>query len=247
MLIIPAVDIKDGQVVRLAQGSFKEKRTYSSDPVKTARHWARQGARLIHVVDLDGAASGSPEHLDTAVEIAATCGVPVEFGGGMRSLGIVAQALNLGIARVVLGTKAAEDEDFLKRAYAKFKEKVVVSVDARDEKVVTRGWQKNAAGLNILTFALRLKRAGFKEFIYTDISKDGMLKGPNLAGVKSLLKASGMQIIASGGISSLEDIRRLKSLEKEGLAGIIVGKALYEGKFTLKQGIEAALTKRRDG
>ncbi len=241
MLIIPAIDIQLGRVVRLTQGRFDDKKIYSSDPLKAARHWAKQGAKLIHIVDLDGAKTGEPKNLSVVKDIIKAVGVPVEFGGGVRKQETINKLIGYGIRRVVLGTKAVQDTAFLKKAFKDFKDKVIVSIDASGLEVLIKGWQqKAAANTDALSFSGLLKNIGFKEFIYTDVRKDGMLSGPNIKDIKKLLKETGMKIIASGGVSSLEDIRKLKALEKDGLCGTIIGKALYEGKFTLQQALKLA-------
>jgi len=237
MLIIPAIDIQGACVVRLVQGK-SDKKTYSRDPVKTAKHWVKQGAELLHLVDLDGAFRGKPKNLEIVKEIAKNISVPLEFGGGVRDMSTVKQVLDLGVYRVVLGTRAIQDKVFLRKAYKTFKKKIIISLDAKDEKIVVNGWKASAGNKNLTGFAESLKEIGFKEFIYTDTLKDGTLKGPNIKSIKALLKKTGMRIIASGGISSLDDIYRLKLLEKLGLSGIIIGKALYEGKFSLAQAIK---------
>lgn len=237
MIIIPAIDLKDGCVVRLVQGDFDNKKVYSKDPVKTARHWVRQGAEMLHVVDLDGASTGIPTNLEAVKAIVKDSLIPVEFGGGVRQIETIRILFDSGVFRVILGTKAAQDRDFLLEAFKEFGDKVIVSIDARDQKVLIKGWVESSDSLNVTDFARDLKEIGFSQLIYTDISKDGTLKGPNIKGIKDLLKETSMKVISSGGISSLEDITRLKLLEKEGVTGIIVGKALYEGKFTLKQAL----------
>jgi phosphoribosylformimino-5-aminoimidazole carboxamide ribotide isomerase len=237
MLIIPAIDLKDGCVVRYVQGK-RDKKVYSRDPLKTARHWVRQGAKLLHIVDLDGAFSGTAKNLSIVKEIAAGISVPIEFGGGVRSVATIKELLDSGIKRVVLGTKAVEDKAFLKKAFAKFKDKVIVSIDAKDAKVLTRGWRASSKSMSAPEFGCVLRDMGFKQIIYTDTLKDGTLTGPNIKGVKGMLKETGLNIIASGGISSLDDLRKLKKLEKAGLAGVIIGKALYEGRFTLEQALK---------
>lgn len=239
MLIIPAIDLKNGCVVRLYQGAGKEK-VYSRDPARAARHWAASGARMLHVVDLDGALSGKLKNLEQLKSIIRAVDIPVEFGGGLRQMDAIKKLLGAGVWRVVLGTKAAEDGRFLKKACASFKGRVIASIDARQGKVLVRGWEKSGKGLTILGLAARLKKSGIEEAVYTDIAKDGTLSGPNIQGTKELLKASGLKLIASGGVSSLSDIRRLKSLEKMGLTGIIVGKALYEARFTLAEALKLA-------
>ena len=235
MLIIPAIDIKDGCVVRLRQGRFCDKKVYSSDPLKLAGYWAGQGARLIHIVDLDGAASGKPKNLALVKKIVKNTAAAIQFGGGVRDIDTIKMLLDCGTKRVVLGTKAVEERDFLQRAFRLFGDKIIVSIDAKGEDVLIKGWRTSGKGLSILKFARILKKEGLGEFIYTDILKDGTLNGPNINSIKRLLKKTGMKIIASGGISSLADIDKLRSLEKYGLSGVIVGKALYEKRFSLKE------------
>ena len=164
-------------------------------------------------------------------EINTQVGIGVEFGGGVRSMEIISKLLGLGVQRVILGTRAACDEKFLKQVWKKFGEKIIVSIDAKNGKVLTQGWNQSQAKCT-LDFAKELKKIGFKQIIYTDISKDGTLAGPNISGIKELLKATGLDVIASGGVSGLKDLVKLKKLEKQGCVGVIIGKALYEGKFT---------------
>ncbi|MDD5109096.1 MAG: 1-(5-phosphoribosyl)-5-[(5-phosphoribosylamino)methylideneamino]imidazole-4-carboxamide isomerase [Candidatus Omnitrophica bacterium] len=237
MLIIPAIDLKEGKVVRLFQGKFNQEKVYSSDPVKVAKHWAKQGAKFLHIVDLDGALSGAPKNLKVLGEIVKEVGIPVEFGGGVRNTQTISKLLALGVQRVILGTKAASDGKFLKKSREKFGDKVIVSIDAKNGKVLTQGWNRNSVKTT-LDFARQLKKIGFNQVIYTDISKDGTLRGPNILGIKELLKETGLNVIASGGISGLRDLVKLDKLKAQGLAGVIIGKALYEGKFTLAQALK---------
>ncbi|MDD5120024.1 MAG: 1-(5-phosphoribosyl)-5-[(5-phosphoribosylamino)methylideneamino]imidazole-4-carboxamide isomerase [Candidatus Omnitrophica bacterium] len=232
MLIIPAIDLRGGKVVRLFQGKFNRQKVYSSDPVKVAKHWVRQGAKFLHIVDLDGASSGVSKNLDVLETIIAQTGVPLEFGGGIRSIEAISKLLNLGVTRVVLGTRAASDAEFLRKAWQKFGEKIIISIDAKEGRVFTEGWNR-LSSKTALDFAKELKKIGFKQLIYTDISKDGTLSGPDMLGIKELLKETGLSLIASGGVSDLKDLSKLNMLKKRGLAGVIIGKALYEGKFTL--------------
>ena len=233
MLIIPAIDIKDGKVVRLTQGRY-QKKIYSNDPLKTARHWQRLGARLIHIVDLDGASSGKTVNFQIIKRIAQQIHAPIEVGGGIRDLATIKKLLGTGIERVIIGTKAAEDEAFLKRVFKQFKERVIVSIDSIDGSVFTHGWLQKNKKTDALRLAKKIKTIGFEEIIFTDIVRDGALKGPNIAGIKKILK-TGLKVIGSGGVSTIQDIFRLKALRSQGLTGIIVGKALYEGRFTLKE------------
>lgn len=239
MLIIPAIDIQNGCVVRFVQGRL-DKKIYSGDPVKTAKHWVRLGAKLLHVVDLDGAATGTQKNLNIVREIVKNIDVPIEFGGGVRKIDTIKKLLDYGIQRIVLGTKAVQDSSFLKKAFAKFNERIIVSIDAKKDTVLIKGWQSANKNIDIIKFAKSLKSFGFKELIYTDILKDGTLSGPNIKGIKVLLRETGVNLVASGGISCLDDIFRLKKLEKQGLVGVIIGKALYEGRFTLQQALKLA-------
>ncbi len=237
MLIIPAIDLRNGKVVRLFQGKFNQEKIYSSDPVKVAKHWAKQGAKFLHIVDLDGASSGSLKNLEVLKKIITQVGVPLEFGGGVRSIETISELLELGVERVVLGTRAANDAQFLKKAWKKFGEEIIVSIDAKEGKVLTQGWNKSSSKTT-LDFAEELKEVGFKQVIYTDISKDGALVGPNILGIKELIRKTGLDVIASGGVASLKDLIKLNSLAKKGVSGVIVGKALYEGKFTLAEALK---------
>ncbi len=239
MLIIPAVDIKKGQVVRLRQGK-EDKKVYSDDPVKIAQNWSSQGAKLIHVVDLDGAASGRIKNLRILKRILKSINTIVQFGGGVRTIRDIKNLLDLGVYRVVLGKGAIENPNFLQNAYRMFGEEIILSIDVEGAHMKTRGWQKTTKNKNVLVFVRQLKDMGLKQIIYTDILKDGTLSGPNILGIRSLLKQTNIKVIASGGISSLEDISLLKILEKEGLAGVIIGKALYEKKFTLSEALKLA-------
>ena len=237
MLIIPAIDLKDGNAVRLYQGRKTDEKIYSRNPVVVARQWQNQGAKLIHVVDLDGAFAGEPKNLSTVKKIVRAVKTPIEFGGGVRNKQTIEELLEIGVQRIVLGTKAVEDEDFLKAVFAAFKDKVIVSIDAEDDRVLTQGWQTAKRNLGVLEFASLLKKIGFRKVIYTDVSKDGTLRGPNLAGIKSILKNTGLKVIASGGVSCLDDLVKLRRLQRLGLIGVIIGKALYEGRFTLKEAL----------
>ncbi|MCX5708043.1 MAG: 1-(5-phosphoribosyl)-5-[(5-phosphoribosylamino)methylideneamino]imidazole-4-carboxamide isomerase [Candidatus Omnitrophica bacterium] len=237
MIIIPAIDLKDGNVVRLFQGKLDASNVYSHSPVTIARHWQKQGAQLIHVVDLDGAFSGEIKNWHALKEIIKSVDVPIEFGGGVRSLETINSLFESGVSRVVLGTKAAEDRVFLKKAFEKFQQRIIVSIDAKKGKVLTEGWQSAKKDLSAVDFACQLKEIGFAELIYTDILKDGTLQGPNFEGIKNIFEKSGCKVVASGGVSSLDDISRLKDLERDGVVGVIIGKALYEEKFSLKEAI----------
>jgi phosphoribosylformimino-5-aminoimidazole carboxamide ribotide isomerase len=191
-------------------------------------------------VDLDGAASGRAKNLDIVKDIVRAVDVPVEFGGGARDQATIKGLLSSGIWRVVLGTRAVQDQKFLKRALDTFKKQIIVSVDTKGGRVMIKGWRDAAGAFEVEDFCQELKKIGLKEIIFTDTSRDGALSGPNIKGLKSLIKATALKVIASGGISSLEDISRLKLLEKSGVNGVIVGKALYEGRFTLREAFRLA-------
>lgn len=240
MLIIPAIDIRGGKVVRLTQGKFDEQKVYADDPAFVASNWEAQGAEFLHIVDLDGAKEGVVKNLSALKNIINKVKIPLEFGGGVRTMETIRQLVSSGVSRVVLGTRAAADRGFLKEAANQFKDKVIVSIDAKDGFVKVDGWQSAGQGIEVFSFARELKLLGFSQVIYTDIAKDGMLCGPNLEGIKKLVKESGLKVVASGGVSSLKDLEDLSSLCGEGVAGVIVGKALYENKFTLAEALKTA-------
>jgi len=226
--IIPAVDIKDGKCVRLEQGDFDKEKVYGENPVKMSGYWENQGARRLHVVDLDGAKTGKPVNLDLINRIAASLKIPLQLGGGVRSLKIIEQYIKNGVDRVIIGTMALKNPEMVKKAVEKFgSDKIVVGVDARKGKVAVEGWLEESEK-EVSEVVKSLKNKGVKTFIYTDIGKDGMLIGPDVEGMKRLLKIKGVNIIASGGISSQKD---LEKLSKIGVKQAIVGKALYDNKL----------------
>lgn len=234
MLVIPAIDLKDGKVVRLVQGKYEEITIYSQDPVNIARQWQKQGAGRIHVVDLDGALEGKPKNIVALRQIVNSVNVPVEFGGGLRTREDIVSVLDIGAKWAILGTKACEDLDFLKTIVDEFGDKIIVSIDVKLGKVADRGWT-NTTQIEDVELIKRMQGIGVKSFVYTDISRDGTLGGCNIDGVKRVLTETGASIICSGGVSTMEDVESLKSLEKDGVVGIIIGKALYENKISLTQ------------
>ncbi|MCD5401611.1 1-(5-phosphoribosyl)-5-[(5-phosphoribosylamino)methylideneamino]imidazole-4-carboxamide isomerase [candidate division NPL-UPA2 bacterium] len=236
MLIIPAIDIRDGRVVRLVQGNFAQETVYDDDPVRIARKWGREGAKLLHIVDLDGAREGRLKNLGLVENIAKEISIPVELGGGIRNLRTVEEVLNKGIERVIMGTKAIESPELIKEACREFGERIVIGIDVRDGLVAIRGWASSTSR-KAVTLAEEMESLGARTIIFTDIRSDGMLSGPHLESLKEMLKAITIPLIASGGVSSLEDIKSLKSLESEGLQGVIVGKALYAGCINLREAI----------
>lgn len=237
MLIIPAIDIKDGKVVRLTRGDYRDSKVYSTSPLAVAKRWESYGARLLHIVDLDAALSGRLKNLGKINDIIQGVNIPIQVGGGIRNEETVIKVLSKGVHRIILGTAACEDENFVAQMLKKYGEKVQVSIDARDGIVATDGWTKSA-DIKATDLIKRLEMQGMRVVIYTDISRDGTLAGPNIDSIKEVLACrDSILVIASGGISSLEDLIKLKELESKGLFGIIIGKALYEKKIDLAEAI----------
>lgn len=236
MLVIPAIDLKDGKVARLNRGDFRFEKVYSDNPLAVAKKWEAAGARRIHLVDLAGAISGEFKNLPLIEEILKNINVPVELGGGVRSEEVIEEALAKGISYVIIGTRLV-DEKFSKKVIKKYGEKLIMGVDAKDGNVAVSGWTKTTE-IDYIDFIKRLKDQGAKTIIFTDIAKDGMLQGPNFSAIKNIFDEVSIDVIASGGVSSIDDLLILKRLEVKGLVGAIVGKALYEGKIDLKKAIE---------
>ena len=236
MKVIPAIDIRGGKVVRLTQGKAECETIYFDSPLEVARMWAAQGAELIHVVDLDGAIEGEPKNLKQIKTIIDGMNVKIELGGGIRSLETIQGLIDAGVEKVVIGTKALE-EDFISKAIKRFHDRIVVGIDAKDGMVLTKGWLFKTQ-MKAVDLAQKMASLGVKTINYTDVARDGMLKGPNLESLKNLLKVKGIDVIASGGVSTIEDVKRLKALEGIGLKGMIIGKALYEKTIDLKEAIK---------
>lgn len=235
MRLYPAIDIRNGKCVRLKQGDFNEVTVYDEDPVAVAQKWADAGAEYIHVVDLDGALAGSAVNLKVISDIAKTTGLPVQTGGGIRTLENIKDRLDAGVARVIIGTKAVTDPKFVAEAIKEFgADKIVVGLDGRDGKAATHGWE-NESDLTILDLARDFAAMGVKTIVYTDISRDGMLSGPDIMYTEKLIDETAIDIIASGGIATSND---LEILEQIGAEGAILGKSLYENKIDLKKEIE---------
>ena len=239
MIIFPAIDLRGGKCVRLIQGDFDKETVYSDDPQATALRWQSCGAKFLHVVDLDGARAGSPQNLDAIKKILDAVEIPIEVGGGIRTLDDMQRLLSLGVRRVILGSVAVENPALVAEAVQRFGDKIVVGIDARNGFVATHGWEKSSS-VAASDLAKQICAAGVKTIIYTDISKDGMLSGVNAKTFAELAKSSGAQIVASGGVKSIEDIRALKAVESSGVVGVIVGKAIYTGSLDLKSAIELA-------
>jgi phosphoribosylformimino-5-aminoimidazole carboxamide ribotide isomerase len=238
VILYPAIDISDGKAVRLVQGDFNEKTVYEDSPLEAARAWVDAGARFLHVVDLDGARTGSPKSLHHLEQIAHELHVPVQYGGGLRSLPAVRDALRAGAERVILGTAAYTDIDFLDDVMGAFRERVIVSVDTRGGNVSTSGWQETTQ-MPAEAVIERLQNRGVRSFVYTNVDRDGMLEGPDLAEVKRIAAVVRGRFIYSGGIGKIEDLVELAALRQVNLGGVIVGKALYEGRFTIAEAQQA--------
>ncbi|MFA4967695.1 MAG: 1-(5-phosphoribosyl)-5-[(5-phosphoribosylamino)methylideneamino]imidazole-4-carboxamide isomerase [Candidatus Margulisiibacteriota bacterium] len=229
--VIPAVDILDGKCVRLKQGKFSDQTTYYENPVEAAKLWESKGATRLHVVDLNGARTGMPENIEIIKEIVKSVNIPVQAGGGLRRMDLIEEMIKIGVARVILGTSAIFNHNLLSSVCEKFEEKIAVAVDAKNDKVVANGWT-NVSSKNVYALAQEAVSLGVQRFIYTDISRDGMLEGPNFAAIHKFAASVDVPVIASGGISSKEDIEKLKELKIE---GCILGVALYVGAVKLEE------------
>ncbi len=240
MLLIPAIDLKGGQCVRLRQGRMDDVTVFSDDPVTVAKRWADEGASRIHIVDLDGAVKGLPVNIAVVEAIAAAVKVPVQVGGGIRDEETVQRYLNSGVQYVIIGTKAVNAPHFLHDLCLEFPRHIIVGLDAKDGRVALNGWAK-LTGHDVIETALHCERDGVEAIIYTDIAKDGMMQGFNVESTRNLARALKTPVIASGGVSSLADIHKLKELESEGVAGAVIGRALYQGDLDFKAANKIAL------
>lgn len=235
MIVIPAIDLKDGECVRLVQGRADELSVVADDPVETALRWQSAGASLLHVIDLDGAFEGKPRNLPVVAEIVRALSIPVQMGGGMRSLEGLRAVLDVGVQRVILGTVAVEQPSLVRQAVQEFGERVVVGIDAQEGQVAVRGWVEGTE-LNAVELAERVRDDGIVEIIFTDISRDGTLWGPNLESLARMTGVPGLSVIAAGGVASLADLLAIKAIP--GVKGAIVGKALYSGHVDLSEAIQ---------
>lgn len=236
MILLPAIDLINGQCVRLYQGDYSQVTSYATDPVEVARRWQEAGASWLHVVDLDGAKAGHPVNTDLIARLCRETRLNVEVGGGIRTPEQIADLLAAGVQRVILGTAALTDRELLTQALQRWGERIVVGLDARDGLVAIRGWRETS-NVKATELALELSAAGVRRFIYTDIARDGAMQGPNLAALRAMLdtlRGSGTVLIASGGVSSLNDLSRLAELEIE---GAIIGRALYDGAIDLREAV----------
>ncbi len=239
MLVIPAVDIKGGRCVRLFQGQMDKETFYSDDPAAMARKWAAKGAKRIHVVDLDGAVSKRPVNLEPVKEIVKSAGVKIQVGGGIRDMETIRMYLDLGVDRVIIGTEAARNPEFVEEACARFPGSIVVGIDAKNGLVSIEGWTRTM-DLKAVDLAKRFEESGVAAIHFTDIERDGTKVGPNITATRELARAVSIPVIASGGVSSLDDIVALRKLEQDGVTGVIVGRALYDGRFDLTDAIRVA-------
>jgi phosphoribosylformimino-5-aminoimidazole carboxamide ribotide isomerase len=239
MLVIPAIDLKDGRCVRLIQGEMEKETVYFENPIDAARHWAAEGATFVHIVDLNGAVEGRPMHTNEVKAICKVPGLSVQLGGGLRTAEAVEAALALGVSRVVIGTAAYDSQAFLRTLCSKFLDKIVVGIDARNGKVAVKGW-KETTSMDAVELAKRCEGDGASRIIYTDITRDGTRAGVNIEETRKLAQSIGIPVIAFGGIATLDDIRKLLPLEKEGVEGVIVGKALYASSFTFRAAARVA-------
>lgn len=242
MLIIPAIDLKNGQCVRLRQGDFADVDVFSDDPVTMAGRWIEQGCERLHLVDLDGARDGLPTNQAVIAEIAKTYpNVPIQVGGGIRSLRAIETYLDLGVSYTILGTKAIESPDFLAAATQKFPGKIILGLDAREGKLATKGWEEQST-ISAVEFGQSFTDHNLAAIIYTDIAKDGMMGGVNIEATAELARETGIPVIASGGIHTLDDVGALMPHHDAGIVGVITGRAIYEGTLDLAEAISLAKT-----
>ncbi len=240
MIIIPAIDIKEGRCVRLFQGRMDKETVYSHNPLDVARRWEDMGAEMLHIVDLDGAVSGRPVNSGVIEEIISSLKIDVQVGGGIRDIESARHYLTAGASRVILGTAVTNDPDFVRNISAAFKGRIVISLDASDGMIAVKGWTE-VTDIDAIDMAKRLEGSGISAIVFTDISRDGTLTGPNIKSIERLASTVRIPVIASGGISGLEDIKALLDIKDPGVEGVIVGKALYSGAINLREAI--ALTR----
>jgi len=236
MLIIPAIDLKDGKCVRLEQGLLDRALVYSDDPATTAKHWEAQGAEFLHVVDLDGAFAGVPKNLEAIKAIRNAVKMPIEVGGGIRDIATVNTLILIGVDRVILGTAAIENPAFVREACQRFPGKIIAGVDAKDGMVAIKGWAE-VTNVKAVDLAKQMQDYGVIAIIYTDIKRDGMLSGPNVEATKLLAESLHIPVIASGGVATMKDIQDLLTIRYSGISGVITGKAIYSGSLNLREAI----------
>lgn len=240
MIAIPAIDLKDGKVVRLLHGNFDAEKIYTQKPEEVAKNFEESGAARIHMVDLNGALKGTPENRHLIEMVVKRVRIPIEVGGGIRDLKIAREYFSMGVRWIILGTKACLDKGFMREAFQEFGERIIVGVDARDGFIATDGWTKTTT-TKALDLIQDIEKFGGKTVIYTDISKDGALQGPNLKEIEAVAKSVKIDVIASGGVGSLKDLENLNKLARPNILGVIIGKALYESKFTVAEAVKTCL------
>lgn len=243
MIVIPAIDLKDGVCVRLEQGLMDKDTVFNDNPAAQALAWQNQGAELLHIVDLDGAFAGEPKNRAAIEAILKAITIPAQLGGGIRDIATIEAYLSLGLSRVIIGTAAQRNPELVREACSRFPGRIVVGIDAKNGMVAVQGWAE-VTGITAVELARQFEDCGVAAIIYTDISRDGMLQGPNLEATQALAKAVAIPVIASGGVSTLKDIENLMAIEQNGVTGVITGKAVYTGAIKLAEAI--ALTKERD-
>jgi phosphoribosylformimino-5-aminoimidazole carboxamide ribotide isomerase len=237
MLIIPAIDLKEGKCVRLEQGLMDKATVYSDDPATTARLWESQGAEVLHVVDLNGAFAGVPKNLDAIKAIRGAIKIPIEVGGGIRDIATISSLVAIGIDRIILGTAAIENPAFVQEACGMFPGKIIVGIDAKDGMVAIKGWAE-VTKVKAIDLAKQMQEYGVIAIIYTDIRRDGMMTGPNIEATKALAEALRIPVIASGGVHTMKDIEDLLAVRCKGVTGVITGKAIYSGSLNLREAIQ---------
>lgn len=243
MIVIPAIDLKEGKCVRLEQGLMDKDTIFNDNPAAQARAWQDQGAEMLHIVDLDGAFAGEPKNRAAIEAIVAAITIPSQLGGGIRDIETIEAYLSLGLSRVIIGTAAQRNPELVKEACLRFPGRIVVGIDAKDGMVAVQGWAE-VTDITAVDLARKFEDCGVAAIIYTDISRDGMLQGPNLEATKALAEAVSIPVIASGGVSSLKDIENLMAIEASGVTGVITGKAVYTGAIKLAEAV--ALSKRQN-
>ncbi len=234
MIIFPAIDLKDGKCVRLKKGEMDSATVFNENPANQARKFARQGFKWIHIVDLNGAFAGKPVNVEPVKEIVNSVSIPVQLGGGIREIKTIEHWLSIGVARVILGTIALKNPDLVKEACKIFEGQILVGIDGKGGKVAVEGWAQTSE-VSVIELAKKFEDAGVSGIIYTDVNRDGLLGGIDIEGTRNLAESINIPVIASGGVAGIEDIKAVKSLEKYGVSGVIVGRALYDGKVTAEE------------
>jgi len=246
MIVIPAIDLKNGQCVRLEQGLMERDTVYSSDPAATARRWQEEGGELLHIVDLDGAFAGVPKNRAAIEAIIRAIGIPAQLGGGIRDLDTIEAFLAIGLSRVIIGTAAQRNPQLVSEACRHFPGRIVVGIDAKNGLVAVQGWAE-VTGVTAVELAKKFEGDGVVAIVYTDIARDGMLQGPNLEATRQLAEAISIPVIASGGVSSMKDIENLLAIERFGVAGVITGRAIYSGALNLREAVRLAKGSKGNG